>query len=560
MKISAKGYKVAIKNEPFVLGEEELSDKTVKVTFTSEGILVATHYYAYTTKEALYEKIKNEEDLNLDNFYVKEFSLEEYRKVNELPDRTFVKLNGFSAKNVFFESEKGTDFSFAHFNSGTKSFAESVFTYGTTSFHKADFDEGQIVFDGVNFGMGDVNFQFAIIEKGSVSFKKATFYGNLITFVNCNFGNGNVDFKEANFGNKNSKVNFHFAKFGKGNKTFEKCIFDVELIDFRRNEFGDGRVNFRRVDFGNSEVLFDESEFISGKISFRSSTFGSGQVSFHMTNFGADEVSFENVYFGEGNVSFAESISTTLILKSTQFNSYVDMRVNSCQKMDISNSLVRDIMDFKPIEYPVKIEQLNVKGMRNLGRLIIDWRKNKVFELISNQEDTHLSEKAEQFRMMKEEFNASGEYDDEDKAYVEFKRYELEGKLDKLTEKNHPKLWQFKINYFFQKLIFDKMGLYATDPLRVLRSMFVVFSIYSLIYTIVPYFSDASVANCAPEGANFIEVLGNNLYFSAITFLTVGYGDCLPTGIFKILAPLEGWMGVFLMSYFTVAFVRKILR
>ena len=88
--------------------------------------------------------------------------------------------------------------------------------------------------------------------------------------------------------------------------------------------------------------------------------------------------------------------------------------------MDISNSLVRDIMDFKPIDYPVNIEQLNVKGMRNLGRLIIDWRKNKVFELISNQEDTHLSEKAEQFRMMKEEFNTSGEYDDEDKAYVEF--------------------------------------------------------------------------------------------------------------------------------------------
>ena len=104
------------------------------------------------------------------------------------------------------------------------------------------------------------------------------------------------------------------------------------------------------------------------------------------------------------------------------------------------------------------------------------------------------------------------------------------------------------------------MGLYATAPLRVLLSMFVVFFSYSILYTIVPFISDASVANCAPEDAGFIEILGNNLYFSAITFLTVGYGDCLPTGIFKIIAPLEGWTGVFLMSYFTVAFVRKILR
>jgi len=169
MKISAKGYKVAIKNEPYVRGEETLSDKTVKVTFTSEGILVATMYYAYTTKELLYAKIKAEEDLNLNNFYVKEFSLEEYREINELADRSFVKINGFSAKNAFFESEKATDFSFAHFNSGTKDFSDSVFTYGTTSFHKADFDEGQIIFDGLiiwRHGFGKIVFRDGEIQEG----------------------------------------------------------------------------------------------------------------------------------------------------------------------------------------------------------------------------------------------------------------------------------------------------------------------------------------------------------------------------------------------------------
>jgi len=40
----------------------------------------------------------------------------------------------------------------------------------------------------------------------------------------------------------------------------------------------------------------------------------------------------------------------------------------------------------------------------------------------------------------------------------------------------------------------------------------------------------------------------------------VGYGDCSPVGLFKFLSPIEGFIGVFLMSYFTVAFVRKILR
>ena len=58
----------------------------------------------------------------------------------------------------------------------------------------------------------------------------------------------------------------------------------------------------------------------------------------------------------------------------------------------------------------------------------------------------------------------------------------------------------------------------------------------------------------------FMDVILNSFYFSAITFFTIGYGECVPTGLLKIISPIEGFTGVFLMSYFTVAFVRKILR
>ena len=49
-------------------------------------------------------------------------------------------------------------------------------------------------------------------------------------------------------------------------------------------------------------------------------------------------------------------------------------------------------------------------------------------------------------------------------------------------------------------------------------------------------------------------------YHSAITFFTIGYGDYYPSGFFRWLSSIEGFVGLFLMSYFTVAFVRKILR
>lgn len=54
--------------------------------------------------------------------------------------------------------------------------------------------------------------------------------------------------------------------------------------------------------------------------------------------------------------------------------------------------------------------------MRNLGKFIIDWRKNNVKYLIKTQPDTTLREKAEQFNILKENFHLNGQYEDEDEA------------------------------------------------------------------------------------------------------------------------------------------------
>jgi len=62
------------------------------------------------------------------------------------------------------------------------------------------------------------------------------------------------------------------------------------------------------------------------------------------------------------------------------------------------------------------------------------------------------------------------------------------------------------------------------------------------------------------ENNELFTIIGDSFYFSAITYLTVGYGDFCPLGIDRWIAGIEGFVGVFLMAYFTVAFVRKILR
>lgn len=52
----------------------------------------------------------------------------------------------------------------------------------------------------------------------------------------------------------------------------------------------------------------------------------------------------------------------------------------------------------------------------------------------------------------------------------------------------------------------------------------------------------------------------DSMYFSLITFTTIGYGDIHPIGNYRILAGLEGMIGVILTSLFTVIVARRIIR
>jgi len=52
----------------------------------------------------------------------------------------------------------------------------------------------------------------------------------------------------------------------------------------------------------------------------------------------------------------------------------------------------------------------------------------------------------------------------------------------------------------------------------------------------------------------------NPLYFSVMSFVTLGYGDFAPVGILKLITSLEALLGVASISLFTVAWGRKMIR
>ncbi len=512
------------------------------------------------TADELYDKIDKGEDFILEDSYIFNFSLSEYRYKKGLKEHDPVVLKNFKAVRSFFNCYSVTDFSYAKFEGKKIQFNNCVFGNGLNNFQCADFGHSDVQFKVTRFGSGTNNFQSVVFGDGDITFAGTNFGNGNLIFADAKFSNGNVDFKNTIYGEGN--IDFKFAKFSEGNISFERASFGIGRKDFKNVEFGGGRIDLRRVSFNDGDVSFEGAEFGQGKVNFRGSTFGKGNKNFDLADFSNAEISFDSVAFGEGNISYNQAVANHISFNACSFNSFVDFRFAKCALLNLSNSVIRDIVDMVPEKEEVVIKEVNLVNTRILGRIFINWRENQVYKLIHDQEASTYFQKAEQFRILKENFRVNGQYEDEDLAYIEFKRCEA------LANLNHEKSGTVieKVfaypKFYFQKYVFDHIGRYATAPIRVLVNALSTVFVYGVIYFIfTKYFPGiGSVATTLPSEINHVEEFGNSIYYSAITFFTIGYGDYFAHGFLKFVAACEGFSGVFLMSYFTVAFVRKILR
>jgi hypothetical protein len=573
-------FRVELKKVKFTTDDGRSCPITAIITFlNSEGKEINTELFGAIDINSVYELIKEGKDVILDNYYVSDFSLSAFRRHNNIEKKALVSIKSLSAKGAFFESKVCNDFSHAsfsdgvvdfdgaHFAKGSVSFTGSVFGKGNVIFSNTYFGDGNVEFNGTSFGEGDFLFKNAIVKdgikdfqdiqfgNGEVSFANTEFNSGELLFINTRFNSGKFNFKVTRI--TGGKVDFHYSVFGDCEIMFERTEFGNSRVDFRTVDFGSGRINFNRSVFGNGEVNFEGASSKAGKIQFKKAEMGSGMKSFNLMEMEDTEISFEKTSFGDGDVTFYESKFHTISLKSCHLNQYFDLRLAKAHLLDISDTIVRDIVDLEPYDFPVEIVVLDLSGMRLVGKLYIDWNLNKCNDIITKQEGTTQRQKAEQFRILKENFSGTGKYSDEDKAYVMFKRYEAKSWLTEQKEKGGLTKAISYIPHGFKWLVFDAMGLYATNPARVLVSMAAAYLLFSVVYVLMIVLTNADIVSSTTDQ---LSVVARSFYHSAITFFTIGYGDHYPYGAARVISAIEGFMGVFLMSYFTVAFVRKVLR
>ncbi len=575
-------YKVEIKNVKFIADDGRTCPRTAIITlFDHEGEQMGTELFGAIETSEVFRMMTDGNDINLDNFFISEFSLATYRRFRGLEKKDFVEIKKFSARNAFFEAKSSTDFSFAafsdddtdfdgaHFAKGKVIFTGSNFGKGNTVFSNTLFRDGNVEFNGTVFGDGDFLFKNSIVRDGikdfqdikfgdgEVSFANTEFNSGELLFINTQFGNGRFNFKVTRI--SGGKVDFHYSAFGDCDVTFERAEFGNSRVDFRTVDFGSGRLNFNRAIFGNGEVNFEGASCQSGKIQFKKAEMGAGPKNFSLMEMVNAEINFEKTEFGDGDVVFNNSRFKVLSLKSCHLDHYFDLRLAGAELLDISDTIIRDIVDLEPYDFKIDIQVLDMSGMRIIGKLYIDWVQNNCKAVILSQRDTSIRQKAEQFRILKTNFSSTGKYDDEDKAYVMFKRYEAAADLDDGIDRNKwARIWEYPV-YGFKWLVFDKIGLYATSPGRVLFSVVIFWMVFGSAYFLIEA-SGLGKTMSSVGNPDHLSVLLQSFYHSAVTFFTIGYGDVFPQGLSRVVSGLEGFMGVFMMSYFTVAFVRKVLR
>lgn len=567
-------YCVDFKTIPFDLKNGILTEQTAVVTFfDDQGMQVEERKYGYLDFDIIKTLKKTQPLFAFKELYLKGFSVHENSDLFNWDDHKTI--HSFHAEKCFFDGD--VNFSGVTFGEGGFSLAHCNFGDGYIDFHKAVFLSETVNLSGMQFGSGEKNFS------------STKFCSNTVHFFSTRFGDGNVNFKCSNF--MNAHLNFSGAIFGKGDVDFDFSTFGIDGVDFSGVNFGSGQISFRNTQFNNGHVIFFGSNFGAGKVSFSDAIFGNGNIDFSFCKFekcivhfkysklGIGKFNMNNIVLNEGyilfksvrfksrSIYFLDSIIEQLILLNCLFVEHVVMSLEKCQELIVENCIIEKTFDLIPTnKKEMNIHSLNFLNTKNLGHIYLDWNMNDVKSMIYAQGDkTNYIEKANQFRMLKENFHEIGQYSDEDYAYVEFKRCSSMSQVkgEDLLHHKYRKIIKLgrQITFPLKWFVLDFVGNYATNPFRILATMFMTVIFYTFIFTL-PFIQLSGEKDFISSiNSSTLSKLTNALYHSIATMFTIGYGDINPGNVYAmLLSGLEGFTGLFLMSYFTVAFVRKILR
>ncbi len=437
---------------------------------------------------------------------------------------------------------------------------------------------------------------------GDADFSSASFGGSA-HFTRASFG-GCGDFSSASFGG-GADFTAMLCSYGaftratfKGKARFYGAAFD-RYANFCQATFGDD-VAFSGVTFGR-KAGFREAT-CGGKADFRRSamlSFDLGHARFDklcdMTEVAAGKVNLKGTVFAENALLSSPQSARRLQSRQEQIGRSLKRRE---RKVGIPEELeqLREWQESKRGIYSIDFGNTLV-----LGDLVCDFedlRPQAGKPVIKPHREGKWDEARKQYAWLKEQFRRRSAYKDEDEAHW------FASECSRKNAKRSRPLFLLCIaamlltivlsvaihapgrSYVTRELgfltdcsalivcallaailvgfprhgmwlIYRKVFGYGVKPMNMVFTIVAVILVCSVLFCCA-YYTGKITSDSGPSP--FISAFLNGLYFSVITFATVGYGDLSPTGWAAGLAMVEGLLGVALNAILVVLISRKLTR
>jgi hypothetical protein len=188
--------------------------------------------------------------------------------------------------------------------------------------------------------------------------------------------------------------------------------------------------------------------------------------------------------------------------------------------------------------YDTKLWHAVLSGARSLSKANFSNNSGPMADCRINEEG-ELSA-VESYRNIKQLFMTSGRYNDS--SWASFKEKTMERRI---LRKNG------SIEYI-PNLIMNILCGYGEKPHRIVFSAFFCILGFAALYGVSGAIECAASPGARPGWVDYI-------YFSTVTYTTVGYGDFVPKPfpVFRVLAAAEAFLGVFLAGLFVFTLARK---
>ena len=396
---------------------------------------------------------------------------------------------------------------------------------------------------------------------------------------------GNNDFrKDYNVKQFNNLVRFDSAIFH-GKTSFSGITFNDYAIFMRTTFHGDAE--FIGVNFQN-DAIFNYANF--NKVHFNATNFKWNAI-FNESSFKWAFFPLVNFYGKTqfGNLKKLERMHFT----ETKFSSGISSLFGFKEgKATFNNALLENI------SLSLKLGKDAIIDFENTRLSNTNIKRKDLEGHIKQENEEDFVQAKEIYLLIKNNFHSIGRYDDESWAYIKerdmekmsksfysllnkYKKHSLFKKIFK--EGNLLKRVIIKLKIFskwlFSKKAFEWFHLsfsnfiyrYGESPRRVIRFALIIIFLFAILLNISGIVnSDRTnlIIEIIKENQGdgytlrylgpILESFLNCLYFSVVTFTTLGYGDFQPAvGLSRFFVSVEAIIGAFTMTLFVYTFARR---